>query len=180
TSDTSLEPAGIAELGIPGLVPSAAPARIDSGCRTDLLAVDLKPFPVRVTGPAAATVRSDALLGLAVTPCDPRDPARVPTLALGPGRHIVSTARGKDLAFSIDRLVLASGTSSTPIALGGGTVTSLGATPASANTPQVTVVKQGRTSMRVHVDGATQPFWMVLGQSQSKGWKAHVVGAKDL
>ena len=34
--------------------------------------------------------------------------------------------------------------------------------------------------MRVHVTTATKPFWLVLGESQSPGWQAHVVGGRDL
>ena len=34
--------------------------------------------------------------------------------------------------------------------------------------------------MRVRVTGASGPFWMVLGQSKSPGWHAHVVGGSDL
>ncbi len=34
--------------------------------------------------------------------------------------------------------------------------------------------------MRVHVTAATKPFWLVLGESQSPGWHAHVVGGSDL
>jgi hypothetical protein len=36
----------------------------------------------------------------------------------------------------------------------------------------VTVLHQGRTSLTVRVAGTGAPFWMVLGQSQSNGWKA--------
>ncbi len=38
----------------------------------------------------------------------------------------------------------------------------------------------GDTKMRVHVDAATKPFWLVLGESQSPGWHARVVGGHDL
>jgi hypothetical protein len=34
--------------------------------------------------------------------------------------------------------------------------------------------------VRVHVTGATQPFWMVLGQSQSPGWQARIVRGANL
>ena len=46
--------------------------------------------------------------------------------------------------------------------------------------PTVTVVHNGDTKMRVHVAGATTPFWLVLGESQSPGWHAHVVDGGDL
>src|SRR5207248_4992701 len=50
TSATDLMPVGIAELGIPGLHLPSAPRAIDSGCRSDLLAMDGTPLHVRLTG----------------------------------------------------------------------------------------------------------------------------------
>ncbi len=44
--------------------------------------------------------------------------------------------------------------------------------------PTSTVVDDGRTRMRVRVDGATEPFWLVLGQSASEGWTASTDGAQ--
>ena len=40
------------------------------------------------------------------------------------------------------------------------------------------VVKNGRTKMEVHVEGAQpgRPFWLVLGESNSAGWRATVDG----
>ena len=38
------------------------------------------------------------------------------------------------------------------------------------------ILKDGSTSMTVRVDGASDPFWMVLGQSLNKGWKATADG----
>ena len=57
-------------------------------------------------------------------------------------------------------------------------MTGLGTTPPAA--PTVTMVHNGPTRMRVHVSGADEPFWLVLGQSQSPGWKARVVQGGDL
>jgi arabinofuranan 3-O-arabinosyltransferase len=41
-------------------------------------------------------------------------------------------------------------------------------------------VHNGDTKLRVHVTKATKPFWLVLGESQSPGWRAHVVGGRGL
>src|SRR5205085_5502901 len=46
--------------------------------------------------------------------------------------------------------------------------------------PSVTVVRNGETRVRVHVSGADNPFWLVLGQSHSDGWKAHIVHGSSL
>jgi hypothetical protein len=40
----------------------------------------------------------------------------------------------------------------------------------------VEVLEQGPTGMRVRVDNPGEPFWLVLGQSQSDGWSASVDG----
>jgi hypothetical protein len=46
--------------------------------------------------------------------------------------------------------------------------------------PTVQIVREGRTHLRVRVSGATRPFWLVLGESQSSGWRAREVGAQGL
>jgi hypothetical protein len=43
--------------------------------------------------------------------------------------------------------------------------------------PALTVTGQTRVSYDLRVDGATQPFWLVLGQSLNDGWHARVNGA---
>ena len=169
TAATRLEPAGIAEVGIPGLRPAAAPTRIDSGCRSDLLRVDGRPYPVRVSGPAADASK---VMGLDVTPCGP-------ALTLTAGPHVIVTARGKDAGFSIDRLVFASGTNNVAVKSNDGHVALTSATPTTPP-PAITVTHDGRTTMRVHVTQATAPFWLVLGESHSAGWHATVKGGGSL
>jgi arabinofuranan 3-O-arabinosyltransferase len=166
-------PVGIAELGIDGLTLPKAPARIDSGCVSNLVHIDLKPVPVRVTG---ASADGDQVMGLTVTPCDPKRPGVVPKLKLAAGRHVLTTARRPDAGFSIDRLVLASGAGNS-VGIDNGRVTQIGD---ASTAPKLDVISNGRTSARVHITGATQPFWMVLGQSHSPGWHARVVGGRDL
>jgi hypothetical protein len=166
--DNVLAPVAIAEFGIPGVRGPAAPSRIDSGCRADLLMLDGNPLSVRITGAASD---AGAISGLTVRAC--RGPLR-----LRPGRHELATARGSDVAFSIDRLVLASGSGDSQIAAQNGRVQAFDSPPTGG--PRVDVVAAGNTHVRVHVSGATRPFWLVLGQSQSPGWNAHIVGARDL
>jgi len=140
-----------------------------SACRTDLLTIDGQPFPVRIAGASAHAADVSAL---SVTPCDPRVPGRVPTIHLGAGDHIVRTSDGLVTGLQIDRLALGSAAGGAALAMHDGRVTGLGQTPAPA--PRVTVVHDGATRMRVHVTGADAPFWLVLGESQSNGWRATV------
>jgi hypothetical protein len=120
---------------------------------------------VRVSG---ASTAAGNLSGLAVTGCDPRNPGRVPTIALGAGNHVVRTSEGIRTGMQLDRVVLTSAA--------GGTVRGVAGGPVALDTPPplVTVVHDGATRMRVHVTGADAPFWLVLGESQSPGWKATV------
>ena len=46
--------------------------------------------------------------------------------------------------------------------------------------PKLTVTHDGRTKLQVRVTGASAPFWLVLGQSQNAGWRAHVDGVGSL
>jgi len=169
TGDTVTAPVGIAELGVPGLRVAPAPATVPATCRSDLLAIDGKPFPVRITGSSANAADVSAL---SVTPCDPRRPGRVPTINLGAGDHLLRTSDGLVTGLQIDRLALGSAAGGDPLAVRDGRVTGLGTRPLPA--PRVTVVHNGATRMRLHVTDAGSPFWLVLGESQSDGWKATV------
>ena len=47
-------PVAVSEVTIDGVAPVAPPAALDTGCRSDLLAVDGVAVPIRVTGDWAA------------------------------------------------------------------------------------------------------------------------------
>lgn len=165
TNRTRVEPVGIASFGVPGVsVKPVGTGAVDSGCRSDLVTIDGRPVPVRITGLANAAATTS---GLVVTPCGP-------ALELSKGAHVLQTAIGNDVGLSVDRLAFASGTSSAPVAVAGGHVQVDTAAPGAA---KVTVTHNGDTKMQVHVADATKPFWLVLGESQSPGWHARVVGA---
>jgi hypothetical protein len=142
-------PVAIAELGVPGLRVSTAPAAFDSTqCRADLLSIDGRPVPVRLAGDTAAAARLEPFT---VESCEP-------ATTLDAGRHEIVTAIGRDVGIDVDRLVLQSRWE---------------ARPASA-APRVDVVGSSRTSYDLRVTGATpgQAFWLVLGQSHNAGWHA--------
>lgn len=85
-----VQPVGVVDLGLPGLV--AAPAATDRGaCRDDLLTVDGRPVAVRVTRDGTA---------LTVEACG--------TLELAPGEHRLAAAPGRATGLDLDRLVLRS------------------------------------------------------------------------
>ena len=168
TAATRVEPVGIAGFGLPAeSVRPANTGSVDSGCRSDLVTIDGRPVPVRVRGAVSA---AQTPMGLTVTPCGG-------AISLAAGKHVLTTAEGKQDGLSIDRLALASGTTAVPVSVAGGHVSVSSPAPTPA---VVDVVHNGDTKLRVHVTQATKPFWLVLGESQSPGWQAHVVGGRNL
>ncbi|MEY2590937.1 MAG: arabinofuranan 3-O-arabinosyltransferase [Acidimicrobiaceae bacterium] len=162
-------PLGIAELGVPELSASPPVGTYDSGCRSDLLTVDGRAVSLRLTGSA------DDLLHrrpVTVQLCGADEAG----IELGAGDHVLRTAKGLDTGIDLDRLVLQS-------AVGGAAATKVGpvrpASTSGAAAPVAHVDSEGATSFDITVSGATPgtPFWMVLGQSENKGWEASVDGA---
>src|SRR4029077_11637337 len=139
--------------------------------RADLLRIDDVPVPVRVTGTTAAAVAREPL---SVESCDPTGAPGTPPIELAAGDHLVEGTPGITSGVQLDRLVLASDAGGAPLAVAEGRVAGLPATPAPA--PKVEVTHDGRTRMRVHVDGANEPFWLVLVQSDNAGWRATTDG----
>ena len=153
-------PVGIAELGLDGAaIPApSTTAVLDLPCRDDLLTVDGRPLPVRVTGDVAtATARN----GLSIEACGVSA-----ALDLAAGDHEIRTAPGTATGIDVDRLVLRSAPTTAPTA---------SALPRTA--PRLGVEAAGRTGFDIEVaptptgDG---PFWLILGQSHSLGWSATV------
>ncbi|MBV8950584.1 MAG: hypothetical protein JOZ99_06900, partial [Actinobacteria bacterium] len=151
-------PVSIAEAGLPSVPRPAMPASLSGQCRGDLIKVDGTPVSVRITGATA-----DARAGLEIQSCSP-------PLRLSAGSHTLQSAVGLDTAVDVDRMVL----SSDP-AGNGVPIAPLGA-PLSTSGTNVRVTANHPTSVgvQVHTDGS--PFWLVLGQSVSAGWKASVAG----
>ncbi len=173
-------PAGIAELGIPGLTPVRVPAETPNECRSDLLNVDGNAVEARVTGSTEAAL---ALAPLRIERCDG---ANRPAISVTSGKHVVQTGRGDRMGWNLDRVVLASDGSGAPQALGDGSAIQL-ATPtpsaaagaATGTRPKVTVTSQSASKVRAEIRGASRPFWFVFGQSLNAGWHATVDG-RDL
>ncbi len=157
-------PVAIAEWGIDGLSVAPLGSTVDTGCKP-LLEVNGEAVDVRATGATDDVLSRGAM---ALTQCDGSD------VSVPKGEVRVGTAVGKDAGVDLDRVLLRS-------APGGGALNDASAAPAvSSAAPAVTVVSEGRVSYKLQVDGASAPFWLVLGQSQNDGWKATVKGAGSL
>jgi hypothetical protein len=150
---TPLLPAGIAELGVPGLhVPAptgAGGGALDSTCRSDLVAID-----GRWNRPVLTIRRpAPAVMALAVTPCDPADAMRIDDRAR-PGRHAHNRA-------------VSAGYRSTACPRLGVPARERRRWPHPAARARA-AARRGRTATScAHVTGAMRLFWMVLGESRA-------------
>lgn len=142
-------PIGIAEVGLGALTEAPIPT-VDTGCRDDLLQVDGRPVPVRVTGPIDAALAGDPL---EVSACGP--------LELSAGQPVLRTAAGHLTGVDLDQLVLTDGWDGAP---------------ATRAPEPVTVLDEAPDEVRVEVTlpAEDEPTWLVLGQSLNDGWRATV------
>ncbi len=165
-------PAAIAELGIAGVQRDQLPDRLPTTCNTGLIEIDGAPFPVRVAGTSEDAVRQRPL---SITPCE-----RTGTIDFKVGEHTVSSKMNPNnpsnpTGIDVTRLILSSGAdgAATPAA----TIAATSRSTATVNpAPELNITQQTRTSMTIETRGAQQPWWLVLGQSISKGWVAKVNG----
>ena len=92
-------PVGVATIAINGVAPLKAAKAVDTGCRNDLLRLDGRPLPVRVTGTSA-----DLLAGkdAKIVPCS------TAPLRLAKGTHRLTAAPGLHTGIDLDQVVLRS------------------------------------------------------------------------
>lgn len=135
------------------------------GCRDDLLRIDGRAVALHVADAAQGPTARHALVT-----CDGAP------LALTAGRHVIEAADGRRTGDDVDQLVLRSAPS--------GASTDRAAPAGTTATPHIRVERHSATSLDMHVTGAHGPFWLVLGESNSKGWQAqwagHDLGAPTL
>lgn len=148
-------PVAIASLDVPGISLGAAPERLDTGCRDDLLSVAGEPVPIRVSGDT-----EDAFAGraLQVEVCTD-GPVQLP-----PGRQEIIAARGVDTGVDIDKLALWS-PSPDPHP-----------EPAPPGAVEVTGQRPHAISARLTDLDPDRPVWLILGQNLSTGWTATADG----
>jgi hypothetical protein len=157
-------PLGIAEVGIPGVRTAPVPANLPGNCQSNLISIDGNPVSVRVVGPTSTALDDGEV---SIVPCG----SAAAGITLGPGKHVIETALGHtpSTGWNVDQLTLDSAPGGAPAAAA--PFDSLPATQPGA-APTVTVTRQTATSEQLEVTGATAAFELVLGQSNSSGWKA--------
>lgn len=164
-------PVGVAEIGLPGVATGGLPASVPPLCRSDLLSIDGSPIDISVSGSSTQALDYGSLGGggLAITGCG----NSAHGITLSAGSHVVRTSLRLPSGIQVDRVALSS-------KRGGGALPTLpdGQVPTNPVTaaPVVTVTHQDSTHVTAHVAGNGQGFWMVLGQSQNRGWQASLSG----
>ena len=158
-------PIAVAEWGVPGIeakVPSAS-TPLSTACNVKVMLINGKVVPVSISGTVGDALASRAL---SLKVCEQANGLELPK-----GRQNLLTADGGITGFNVDQLVLRS-------EAGGKADQSTGVLiPAPTGTqPVLKVTSNERTKITVKGTGATKPFWLVLGQSQSDGWQATVNG----
>jgi len=151
-------PIAIAELGLPTIV-APLPSLLPTTCRSGLATIDGAEQSFMLTGTVADAISREAL---DLAPCGPTEAPQ----SLTPGDHLFVTAKGLDSAIDIDAMELRS--------------VPQGPYTTAVNPPSTTVTSTGKNSYRVDIANASDPFWLVLGQSLSNGWKATVRGGESL
>ena len=155
----------------------APPTPVDTGCREDLVSVNGRPTPVRITG-SAADAESRRRLNL--QGCEP--------VTLTPGETLVATTSGADTGIDIDQLVFTSPAPLSPMPTDSAASSAPTPTPttdsaegAGASAPDpakgsttaaVKVERHRDTSFTATVPPSDAGRWLVLAQSHNRGWQA--------
>ena len=162
---TTVLPVGIAELGLRTVEGPSGDDAIPSECRDDLVTIDGAPVPLRAEGTVEAATSGD---GLDLVACGA--PTVVPA-----GRSLLESGDGEETGLDVDTLALSS-------APGGGAGLDTLAEPAEPGPPPPTTSTErtGRNRHRVQVEGADEPYWVVLGQSWSPGFEATTSDGRSL
>lgn len=161
SGSTTVLPVAIAELGLPVRAHVPGPETpIDDGCRDDLLTVDRSAVPARIRGTVGQVLDGSPM---AFEGCEPA--------ALPEGKSLVETSAGAGTGFDVDRLAFSSAPGGKP-----GPNTMLDGPEPVAEPPSNTVHRAGTLTWDMSVTGADEPYWVVLGQSQSPGFTATVSG----
>ncbi|MEZ5371723.1 MAG: hypothetical protein R2704_03085 [Microthrixaceae bacterium] len=167
-------PIGIAEVGWGGPTAAQPKATVATGCRDDLLSLDGRPIGLEIE---ASTEDLLDRRPVAIRSCDPGGDGTgdETTIELGPEPSLLRTGRGLSVGVDIDELWLRS-------AAGGRAVDPDAAdrNDAAPSAPETTTRRTSRLTYEASVNGATEPYWVVMGQSFNAGWSLRTADGTDL
>jgi arabinofuranan 3-O-arabinosyltransferase len=159
-------PVGIAELDVGAVVDvPEADSPIPSECREDLLTLDGQPVPARVEGTVGEALAREALDLVA---CGDG-------VGVDAGSSMLESVPGSQSGFDVDQVVLASAPGGGP-----GRDTAVEGPEPVDPPPSSEGSNPSRLTWDVDVEGATDPYWVVLGQSLSPGFRAVAGDGTDL
>ncbi|MCL6094880.1 MAG: alpha-(1-_3)-arabinofuranosyltransferase [Actinobacteria bacterium] len=158
-------PVGISKIEIngTGLHTPPLPRSLPGTCQSNLVKINGKPVDVAIVGSTSKAAEDH---GMHVVLCG----ADRQGITLHAGYNTVTTTRGHISGWNIDQLVL----DSAPKERTKNTLSS------QSTTLGVHVSNHSATSMTVHITGARQPFFLVLGESINPGWQATLSNGTSL
>lgn len=162
-------PVAIAELGVGRTVPApeaAAPWR--SGCRDDLLVLDDEPIVVEASGTVGQLLGREPLV---FRPCA----GSTDGVGLDAGRNLLESEPGSLTGLDVETVSLSSAAGGAP-----GRMTLVDGPAPSPPGPATSVARSGGLDWSFDVTGASEPYWVVLGQSLSPGFRAVTSDGTDL
>ncbi len=130
----------------PGFTLGPPSDSIDRSCRNDLLTVDDRRIPIRITGSVDDAV---ARRPLDIEECD--------AVPMTEGRTDIETAQGRLTGVDIDQLAF---------------LDTLRRPDRTSTAPAAMAEDRRRDAIDVEVEAGEQPYWLVLGQSFNDGWEA--------
>ncbi len=162
-------PVAVAELGAgpTAAVPDAS-APWSSGCRDDLVTLDQEPLSVEAVGTVGELLGRNPLTFRA---CG----STLAGVGLDAGRNLLETVPGSLTGLDVETVALSSDAGGGP----GRDTLADGPRPAPPG-PVTSVERTGRLRWVYEVGGATEPYWIVLGQSLSPGFRATTADGVDL
>ncbi len=165
SGDPTQLPVAVAELGLSAQVAVPDdPTPLPAECRGDLLSIDGDPVPVRIVGTVGDYLDGDLM---ELTGCE--------EVGIVAGETLLASNPGTGTGFEIEQVVLASAPGGDP----GRNTLAEGPEPV-ASPPTTTASNPSRLSWDYSVEGAEEPYWVVLGQSFSPGFTATTHDGTDL
>lgn len=158
-------PVGIAEIGLPVVEAPVAEAPLPAECRTDLVSIDGTPVALRVVGTVGEAL-SDA--GMDLRSCG--DAVELPA-----DKVLLESTSGRATGVDVDVFALSSAAGGAP-----GVDTLAEGVDEGPPPPETTTERTGRNDHQVTVTGASEPYWVVLGQSYSPGFTATLADGTSL